>query len=140
MSENSGKRVAWIVLTIFVAAAIVGGMYWFKSTRPKPVIAKPLATVGVGLYMMRDDETGKFKITRVFQNSPADKAGIVPGFFLDKVDGHVAFTNNIRQLSKLLMGPIGSKVTLELSDTNGQVTQVDVLRAQFLNRSHAAAP
>jgi C-terminal processing protease CtpA/Prc len=136
MSGNTGKRVAWGIGVAITAILLVVGALWHKSTRPKPAAKVQLAVVGVGLYLGRNQETRQFEVKRVFPNSPAEKAGVVPGLVLNKVGNVLAQTKNIKDLSKLLMGPVGSKVTVEMMDTNnGQTTQLELVREQFLNRS-----
>lgn len=136
MSENSGNRTGWIIGVAAAVVLAVAGLLWFKATRPKPVPKRQLAVVGVGLYLSRNKDTRQFVVTRAFPGSPADKAGIVPGLVLNKVGDSLAETNNIKGLSKLLMGPIGTTVTVEMMDTNnGNTTQIQLVREQFLNRS-----
>jgi len=136
MSENFGKRLAWAIGVATAITLIVAGAYWHKSIRPKPVAKPHLAVVGVGLYLGRNQQTRKFEVKKVFPNSPAEKAGVIPGLILNKVGNVLAETKNIKDLSKLLMGPVGSKVTVEMMDTNsGDTTNLELVREQFLNRS-----
>ena len=66
--------------------------------------------VGVGLFVFQDPDTQQCVVTRIFPNSPAEKAGLAPGLVLNKVGGVPAATKNIKELSKLLMrGPVGNK-------------------------------
>ncbi len=111
------------------------GAYWFTSTRPKKVVNPPLVVVGVGLYLGRNQETHKFVVSRIFPNSPAEKAGLVPGLILNKVNNVLAEEKKIKELSKLLMGPVGTKVILETIDPNDNTNQVELLREEFVNHS-----
>lgn len=135
MNANSGKRLALRIGGIVAITLLVIGAYWFISSRPKKATGPSLVVVGVGLYVAQNPETQKFAITRIFPNSPAEKAGLAPGLILNKIDGLLAETKNIKELSKLLMGPVGSKVNIETIDRNGDTNQVEVLREQFINRS-----
>lgn len=131
-----------------IGAAILIGIiaviaHRFMAPRPKAVAKPQLTVVGVGLYVLRDPDTGQFIVTRTFANSPAQKAGITKGLILNKIDGVLAETKPSKALSKMLVGPVGSKVTLELIDTNdGTTHQVELTRAQFVNHSgkEPAAP
>lgn len=138
-AAGAGLKLA-SVLTIAAVALVVGtGGYFlvWKKIHAHPAPASPpLAIVGVGLYLGRNQQTREFEVRKVFPNSPAEKAGLVPGLILYKVDNVLAETKNIKDLSKLLTGPVGSKVTVEMTDTNnGETKRVELLREQFLNRS-----
>lgn len=128
------KAIAVTIAAMLVAGA--GGYFWTHAHQQSATPARPqLAVVGVGLYVARNTHTRKFEVRRVFPNSPAEKAGLVPGLILNKVDNVLAETKNIKDLSKMLMGPEDSKVTLEMTDTNGETIQVALLREQFVNHS-----
>jgi C-terminal processing protease CtpA/Prc len=115
---------------------VVAGVWWHKASQPKPVVKPPLTIVGVGLYLGRDQATHKFVVRKVFPNSPAEKAGIVPGLVLNKVGDVFAETKNIKELSALLMGPEGSTVTVEMLNTNDSATtNLELIRKKFVNRS-----
>lgn len=134
MSTNSRSRSVAIVVAILVVLFGIGGYWWLRQ--PKPHARRPpLAVVGVGLYLGRNKDTHKFEVTRIFPNSPAEKAGLIPGLVLNKVGNSLAETNNIKQLSALLMGPAGSIVTVEVIDTNGTASSVDMIREKFVNKS-----
>jgi C-terminal processing protease CtpA/Prc len=126
-------------LVFFATIAVVtvcGYFYWRSLSHSKPVAKAPLTVVGVGLYLGRNQATRKFEVKRVFTNSPAANAGIVPGVVINKVDGILAETKSIKELSALLTGPVGSIVKLETINTNtGDVSEIQVLRKKFLNRS-----
>jgi C-terminal processing protease CtpA/Prc len=141
MSENSGKRAALGISAAIVIILLAAGTFWFKARRPVPVIKQPLTAAGVGLYLGRNQDTHKFEVRRVFPNSPAEKAGLVPGQVLNKVNNVFAETKSIKELSALLMGPVGSKVTVEIIDTNtGAASQVELVREHFPNRSTRSQP
>lgn len=95
----------------------------------------PFAAVGVGMYLERDKETHKFVISRIFPNSPAEKAGLVPGLVLNKINNALTETNSPKNISALLMGTVGSKVVLEMIDSNDVTNQVEITREQFVNHS-----
>lgn len=126
--------------TIGVITGIVGllvvtiGLYWYMH-RPKPRTKPSLIVAGVGLFVGRNQETHKFEVRKVFPNSPAEKSGIAPGLVLNKVDGVLAEKKNIKELSALLMGPVGTKVKVELMDTNGDTSVVELTREKFVNKS-----
>jgi C-terminal processing protease CtpA/Prc len=134
--DKAEKRGVWmLVLTAAVILGTLGYSHWHKPVIIKRGPEPPKETVGVGLYLGRNPKTHKFEVRRVFPNSPAQLAGVTPGLILNKVAGVDAESLNIKALSKLLSGPVGSSVTIELMDTNGAVTQVQIIRAKFVNQS-----
>jgi hypothetical protein len=124
------------MLVILLAGA--GVLYWLiqpELKQPKPP-AKPAAITGIGLFVGRDQDTHQFVVRRTFPNSPAAKAGIASGLILNKVDGMLAETNSINQLSAMLRGPVGTKVALEFIDPQaGTTNQLELVREEFENRS-----
>lgn len=102
--------------------------------------APPLMVVGVGLLVGQNEVGGEYHVRRVFPGSPAEKAGIVPGVILNRINNTLAKTNNVKQLATLLMGPVGSKVRLEITDANGETSQVELLRQPFVNHSKKENP
>lgn len=151
MNKN-GKRMLFIAVGVWlflVGIAAYCLLFAFPNAHPaKPAIA-PVATsvpvkeapprdltiVGVGVLMIRNDR-GKFEITRVFPNSPAEKVGLAKGMLVTKIGDVIAETKPRGQLFKLLLGPVGSKVNLEVCDNAGDNARtVEIIRQPFLNRS-----
>lgn len=137
MNANSGKNTAFRTAIIFVILCLVetGAYLWHISHRPQLRNKPSIVAVGVGMYLKRDKETHKLVITKIFPNSPAEKAGLVPGLVLNKINNALAETNGIKKISALLMGPIGSKVVLEIIDSNDVTNHLEVTREQFVNHS-----
>jgi RNA polymerase sigma factor (sigma-70 family) len=128
-----GAALAALCLT-----GTAGYFVYHATHRPAAHGQPPLAIVGVGLYLGRNQATHQFEVRRVFPNSPADRAGVAPGLIVNKVGNVLAETKSIKELSQLLSGPVGTKVTVEILDTNGQRNVVELVREQFLNRSEPA--
>lgn len=135
----------WLLLVGVAAYCLLFAFPATRQPKPQVVVAtnapvrelppKDATVVGVGVFVTRND-AGKFEITRVFPNSPADKAGLAKGMLLTKVGDVVTETKPRGALFKLLIGPVGSKVALEVSDKNGDNARtVEIIREQFLNRS-----
>jgi C-terminal processing protease CtpA/Prc len=134
----SKKSTIGLIAGIIGVLVITMGLYWYLH-RPKPKAKPSLIVAGVGLYLGRNQETRKFEVRKVFANSPAEKSGIAPGLILNKVGDVLAETKNIKELSALLMGPVGSKVTVEMMDSNGVTSVVELTREKFVNKSAPAA-
>lgn len=58
----------------------------------------------------------------VWTNSPADKAGIKSGLFLIAVDGTNVVTTSAADATRMVRGPVGKVVTLELADADRKAT------------------
>lgn len=127
------KKILGLIACLLVLAAAIGGWYWLHHRRSTPIY-RPIAFVGVGLYV-GGKKAGKYRITRIFPNSPAEKAGLAPGVFLNKVNGELAGKKSANQLSKMLMGAVGTKVVLETIDDGGNTNTIEITREQFINRS-----
>lgn len=127
-------KLKMIIATAAGVALLSAGGYWL-ITRHKPPGRPPLTYIGTGLYLGRNQQTRKFEVRRIFPNSPAEKAGLVPGLVLNKVNEALAETNNIKQLSELLNGPAGTRVTVEVIDTKGATNDVELVRELFVNKS-----
>ncbi len=59
-------------------------------------------------------ESGTFRILRVFQGSPAEAAGLKPGDIIIGVDGQNVEGKDQNELAKLVKGPKGSSVVIQV--------------------------
>ena len=70
--------------------------------------------VGIGIYISLDTEKNAILVLSPIENSPAEKAGIMPGDYITKVDG-VSYTGKqLEEASNKIKGEEGTKVTLEI--------------------------
>ena len=75
-------------------------------------------------------------VTRIFPDSPAAKAGLPTGILLDAIDDVRIDKLPINDVSALLRGPAGSKVTLEIYDRDrNETNRLELIREDFNNRS-----
>jgi carboxyl-terminal processing protease len=78
-------------------------------------LAQELAGIGVD-FTQRTNEP--VKAYRIHPGSPAEKAGIKPGGFLISVDGTNVVSMSLPQAAKIVRGPAGTFVTIQVADTN----------------------
>ncbi|MBL7719283.1 MAG: S41 family peptidase [Flavipsychrobacter sp.] len=85
---------------------------------------------GIGANMRNKD--GEIYIGDVYENSPAQKAGLHPGDGVISIDNQIVKGKTIDDLSLLLKGSPGSKVTIKVKDIfNGAVTDKIVTRGEI---------
>ncbi len=84
---------------------------------------------GVGLQVSLDDD--QVVITRVFEGSPAEDAGIKANDQIVKVDGVAVDPERLDATVGNIRGPDGSTVTLTLKRGSGAPFDVDVKRARI---------
>ena len=83
----------------------------------------------------RDRKTHKRTIRGVFANSPAGKAGIQKGTLFEAVDGQSVEDLRVEEVTALLTGSAGSKVTLDLLNREmTETNRLELIRAEFVNR------
>ncbi len=70
--------------------------------------------VGIGIYMTLDTEKNAILVLNPIEDSPAQKAGILPGDIITKVDGQTYTGEQLDEASSKIKGEEGSKVTLEI--------------------------
>lgn len=85
--------------------------------------------VGIGLYMTIDTEKNVITVIKPIENSPAEKAGILAGDIILKIDGEEYSGEEIDQVSKKIRGEAGTKVTLEIL-RNGESKTVEITRRE----------
>lgn len=76
---------------------------------------------GVGLYM--DDQDGTIIITQLIDNSPASRAGILPGDEIVLIDGANVSGRSLRDISALVKGRRGSALVMGVR----RIDEADVL-------------
>lgn len=85
---------------------------------------------GIGANMRNKD--GDIYIGDVYENSPAQKAGLHPGDNVISIDNQVVKGKNTDDLSLLLKGSPGSKVTIKIKDVfNGAISEKIVTRGEI---------
>ncbi len=82
---------------------------------------------GVGIQI-HVDESGNIKVVSPLEDSPAYKAGIKPDWIISHIDGKPAKWINVNQAVKRITGPAGTKVTLTMRKTDGEVKDYGLVR------------
>ena len=70
--------------------------------------------VGVGIYMVKDKDTNKVMVLSPIKNSPAEKAGILPGDLIISVDDVQYSGDEMSVMANKIKGEAGSKVKIEI--------------------------
>lgn len=70
--------------------------------------------VGIGIYMVKNTEADKIQILAPIKNSPAEKAGILPGDLIVAVDNVPYKAEDMSIVSNKIKGEAGSTVKLDI--------------------------
>lgn len=74
--------------------------------------------VGIGIYMVKDSEANKIRVLTPIKNTPAEKAGILPGDLILSVDGVQYTADDMSIASNKIKGEEGTVVKLEILRNN----------------------
>ncbi len=88
--------------------------------------------VGIGTALESDEKTGMVRISRVFRKSSAAEAGLSAGLIIQKLNGQSVLNKTPGECFQMMNGPIGTKVQLEVVDSKGNKTTVEVTKRRFL--------
>lgn len=89
--------------------------------------------VGIGTGLAIDESTGWLKITTVFPDSSAGRAGLKVGQLIKSINGVTVKGQSIGECLKLLGGKEGSRAKLELVSSRADFSRTVVLvRSRFL--------
>ena len=101
-------RLSIAILTYFLAHSIFAGTNGLDSTQ----------FGGVGLLLCA--EADGVKVERVAIDSTSEKAGILPGDLITKIDGRSLAELSLRDACSLLRGPTGSVVNVSFTAASDQ--------------------
>ena len=91
---------------------------------------------GLGIVPVVDKESGTVRITDIFPRSPASRAGLSAGFAIRKVNDVSVAGKTRKEFFRMIAGPAGKNIRLELIHPNRQETKaVDLRRGKFLTPS-----
>lgn len=87
--------------------------------------------VGIGVYMTKALEKNAILIIKPIENSPAEKAGILPGDLITKVDDVEYTGDKLEEASNKIRGEEGTKVKLEIY-RNGETKTFELTRTKVV--------
>lgn len=70
--------------------------------------------VGIGIYMVKNTEVDKIQVLAPIKNSPAEKAGILPGDLIVAVDDISYTADDMTEVSNKIKGEEGTTVKVEI--------------------------
>lgn len=77
---------------------------------------------GVGAQLSQDVDTGAITITQVYEDSPAEKAGLCAEDILIQVDDHVIADESLDEIVTWIKGDQGTEVTLHVLRNGEELT------------------
>lgn len=86
--------------------------------------------VGIGIYMVKDEESGRVVVYYPIPESPAEKAGIKAGDLIISVDGKEYFSSDFENISKFIKGEQGTKVKIEV-EREGKTLNFEITREKI---------
>lgn len=89
---------------------------------------------GIGIRFTQAGES--ILVTHVMEDTPASQAGLKPGDTIVSVDGVTVTGEQLRDVAKLLRGPVGSQILLTISRLGSEANEPERLIDFNLQRSH----
>lgn len=86
--------------------------------------------VGIGIYMVANEENNLIQVLSPIKESPAEKAGLLPGDLITKVDGIEYTADQMTAASNKIKGEAGTKVKLEIL-RDGTKLEFELERAEI---------
>lgn len=87
--------------------------------------------VGIGIYMTLNKEMNAIEVIKPMENSPAEKAGILQGDIITKVDGEAYTGDKMDEASNKIKGEAGTKVKIEIL-RDGETKEFEITREKIL--------
>jgi CubicO group peptidase (beta-lactamase class C family) len=112
------------------------GWLLLKDVPLSPAIARALLpageAVGVGVGLALDSTNHAVRIIQVVSNSPAAQAGLSTGLIVKRIDETPLAGKDLLECVGLIRGTAGTKVRLELVDTNHNETNtIELIRRRI---------
>jgi carboxyl-terminal processing protease len=78
--------------------------------------------IGIGLQLTNDRETQAVTVIHPMENSPAEKAGILPQDIITAIDGKPVDKKSVSEVLTLLLDKVGTSVTLSILRSGEPIT------------------
>lgn len=88
---------------------------------------------GIGINTEINSQTKVPTITKVFENSPADKQGLKAGDQIKAIDGQPTARMSLEQVIKLIRGKDGTQVTLRIARPGNNTLNISLTRGQIID-------
>ena len=86
---------------------------------------------GVGMQLKEDELTKVITVVNVVENSPAMKAGLLPGDQILEIDGKPTSSLTVSAAAKLIRGDVGTDVVLQIMRSGETEFDVTLTRARI---------
>lgn len=83
--------------------------------------------VGIGIYMVKNEEKNAIMVLSPMEESPAAQAGIEAGDLITKINDKSYTADEMDEASKAIKGEPGTKINLEIN-RNGEIKNIEVER------------
>ena len=87
--------------------------------------------VGIGIYMTENIKENVIMVIKPIENSPAEKAGILPGDIITKINDVEYTGDKLEEASNKIKGEEGTKVKLEIY-RNGETKEFEITRKKVV--------
>lgn len=87
--------------------------------------------VGIGIYMTENIKDNVIIVIKPIENSPAEKAGILPGDIITKINDVEYTGDKLEEASNKIRGEEGTKVKLEIY-RNGETKEFEITRKKVV--------
>ena len=87
--------------------------------------------VGIGIYMTENIKENVIMVIKPIENSPAEKAGILPGDMITKINDVEYTGDKLEEASNKIRGEEGTKVKLEIY-RNGETKEFEITRKKVV--------
>ncbi|HEX8521948.1 MAG TPA: S41 family peptidase [Tepidisphaeraceae bacterium] len=87
---------------------------------------------GVGIQLNQEPNGGAIEVVTPIDNSPASKAGVLPGDQILKVNGENIEGMRLQDVVKKIAGKLGSAVTLTVKHTTGEERDLTMTREEIV--------
>lgn len=103
-------------------------MYFDKDETNNFSISLNGSYEGVGIQIIKDEETGYILVTSVFKNSPASEAGLLPGDSIISIDDKLATTLSASEFSSIVRS--GDKESYKIKILrDGEEREIDLKKS-----------